>query len=162
MHAYTGSSFVKEDMASGLLDPWQYGWPPWECPVGMWMGPYEYACVHSYMPWLTPMQMGPWPMEPQLTPWNSGCADDTNENTDARKIEKRTEALASIKNKTDFPWLGLDVREHPIAPNPHDLTITKRQWEKAMMKYRHELIARAKEFLRRNSHQSEASNEKNV
>ena len=75
------------------------------------------------------------------------------------EADKRT---ASIKNKTDFPWLGLDVREHPIAPNPHDLTITKRQWEKAMMKYRHELIARAKEFLRRNSHQSEAPNEKNV
>ena len=126
------------------------------------MGPYEYACVHSYMPWLTPMQMGAWPMTSQLTPCNSDCADETNENTNARKIEKRTEALASIQEKTDFPWLALDVREHPIAPNPHDLTITKRQWEKATMKYRHELIARAKEFLRRSSEQSEASNENRV
>ena len=153
MYAYAGSSFGQKGMASGLLGPW-------ECPKGMWMGPYEYACVHSYMPWPTSMQMGAWPMEPQLIRWNSDCAEGTNENTNARKVEKRIAALADIKKKTDFPWLALDAREHPIAPNPHDLTITKRQWEKATMKYRHELIARAKKFQRRNSEQSEAPNEK--
>ena len=85
--------------------------------------------------------MGSWPTESHLVPRKSGCAKETIENTDAVKIKKRVKALESIIKHTDFPWLTLEVSAHPIAPNPRDLTITKRQWEKAAMKYRHELIA---------------------
>ena len=67
------------------------------------------------------------------------------ENSNAEKIKKRKEALANIIRNTEFPWLTLDPQKHPIAPNPYDLRITKRQWEAAAMEYRHQLLERAKE-----------------
>ena len=120
------------------LGPWQYGWQ-WEnkaCPMEWWMGQWEYECIHGDMRWLAQMHMGSWPTESHLVPRKSGCAKETIENTDAVKIKKRVKALESIIKHTDFPWLTLEVSAHPIAPNPRDLTITKRQWEKAAMKYR--------------------------
>ena len=131
--------------------------------MGMSMGLWEYGYIYGNMPWPVPMQMNPLPMETRLGSWKR---DSTNgdtakelerwqqkikkrfealaaENTNAQKIKKRLGGLASIIKNTDFPWLTLDAQEHPIAPNPYDLTITKRQWEKAAMQYRHELIARA-------------------
>lgn len=85
-------------------------------------------------------------MKSHLVPRKGGRAKETNENTDAVKIEKRTKALRGIIKNTDFPWLALPVCDHPIAPNPWDLTMTKRQWEDAAMKYRHALISTRTRF----------------
>ena len=61
------------------------------------------------------------------------------ENDDTRKLEKRAHAIDCLFAKYT-PSLRANLKDLPTPPNPYDRTITKRQWEKAVMKLRNEFI----------------------
>ena len=65
------------------------------------------------------------------------------ENSHIVKLAKRKLAIRGIVQGSTFPWMEIPVQHHPRAPNPYD-RYSKREWEKAMSAYRHELREKEK------------------
>jgi len=63
-----------------------------------------------------------------------------NENDDATKLRKRHEAVESIKRSPAFILTNLYYKKDRVPiPDPNNLEMTKRQWEKSVMKWRNAL-----------------------
>ena len=66
--------------------------------------------------------------------------DVAMENDEATKLQKRIHAVESVKARPIFA-IVTTLPDQPAAPDPH-AEWSKRQWERAMMNYRHELHAK--------------------
>ena len=66
------------------------------------------------------------------------------ENDEATKLKKRCNAVATIKAKQEYN-ITASLPDQPRAPDPH-AKMSKRQWEKAMMMWRSELLAKLREL----------------
>ena len=73
-----------------------------------------------------------------------------NENDDATKLRKRQDAVESIKRTPAYIITRLYYDEDYIAtPDHNDLKMSKRQWEKSVMKWRAELREEFRELSMR-------------
>lgn len=65
------------------------------------------------------------------------CLDrESPDETSARRVAKRVEGLSSLQRRPAFILAVLHGVELPAAPNPYDLSISKRTWETEMQRWR--------------------------
>jgi len=63
------------------------------------------------------------------------------ENDDATKVRKRQDAVDAIMRSPAYIITKLYYDEEIQSPDPNNLKLSKRQWEKSMMKWRADLKA---------------------
>ena len=66
---------------------------------------------------------------------------ESPEETCARRLNKRVEGLSSLQRRPAFILAVLHGVELPAAPDPYDLSISKRTWETEMQRWRAALRA---------------------
>ena len=63
------------------------------------------------------------------------AGDETPEETLARRRTKRLAAVSAVQRSTEF--LEVSARLGPPAvPDPRDMTVSKRAWERSVMRFR--------------------------
>ena len=66
--------------------------------------------------------------------------EDASQETRERRVAKRVEGVQAIMRTTAYIVVrSCHVRGAPAAPDPHDETLSKRAWEKSMMRFRNAL-----------------------
>ena len=66
-------------------------------------------------------------------------ADETPEETRERRVAKRVEGVGALMRTPAYIVVTLLCAEPPPGPDPHDETLSKRTWEKSMMRWRNAL-----------------------
>ncbi len=61
---------------------------------------------------------------------------ESPEETCARRLAKRVEGLSSLQRRPAFILAVLHGVELPAAPDPYDLSVSKRAWESEMQRWR--------------------------
>ena len=68
---------------------------------------------------------------------------------EASKREHRLNGYLTVLRSDDYIWVRCCISEEqmPQGPNPYDLQITKRPWEKAMQNWRKEIQKKKREII---------------
>jgi len=70
------------------------------------------------------------------------------ENDDATKVRKRQNGIDAVMRTPAYIITKLYYDEEIQTPDPNDLKLSKRQWEKSMMKWRADLKAKFHELCK--------------